>query len=350
MSSSPLVLITGVTGFLAAHVLDSVLASPHNYRVRGTLRSLSKRDALLARLAPKDRDRIELVEVADTATSDLLDAVRGVDYILHVASPYQLNVEDAERDLLIPAVEGTLNLLRFAKKQGGVKRVVVTSSFAAVTNFEEGGPNRPGFTYTASDWNPSTYEDALKAGGAGAFSYSVSKKLAEQAAYDYVAAERPSFALATVNPPMIYGPTLQPGVTKQNLNTSSRTIYNLVSGADAMPEDRLPLFCHARDVADAHTLLLEGPDDVMGKRYLVCGGKFTWAHAVLHISERFPDLRGRLPKGWEEATKQLRNLDQIASLDTAPAERDLGIKFKDWKTTLDESIESLLQLEKEQGW
>ncbi|KAN0061292.1 hypothetical protein ACQY0O_006138 [Thecaphora frezii] len=350
MTAGPLVLITGITGFVATHVLDSVLASPNNYRVRGTLRSLAKKDAVLSRLSPADRERVELIEIEDTATSDLLPAVRRVDYILHTASPYQLDVKDAEKDLLIPAVEGTLNLLRFAKKEGCVKRVVITSSFAAVTNFNEGGPNRPGFTYTAAHWNPSTYEDALAAGGAGAFSYSASKKLAEQAAHDYVANEHPSFTLATVNPPMIYGPTLQPGVRKKNLNTSSKTIYNLISHADNMPGDRLPLFCHVRDVADAHTRLLERGDEVMGQRYLVYGGKFTWAHAVQFISQEYPELRDRLPKGWEEATKSLKSLDEFASLDTQPAQKLLGLEFKDWKQTLKDSIDSLLVLEKQPGW
>lgn len=129
--SGPLVLITGITGFLSAHVLDAVLASPANYKVRGTLRSISKKDAILERLSTEDRKRVEFVEVADTATSDLLPAVRGVEIIHHVASPYQLNVKDAEKDLLIPAVEGTLNILRFAKHEKSVKKIVITSSFAA---------------------------------------------------------------------------------------------------------------------------------------------------------------------------------------------------------------------------
>jgi len=90
----------------------------------------------------------------------------------------------------------------------------------------KGGPNRPGYTYTSQDWNPSTEEDAIKTGGAGAFSYSVSKKLAEKAAFDFVEKEKPGFKIATFNPPMIYGKTEQPGVKKSNLNTSSKTIYN----------------------------------------------------------------------------------------------------------------------------
>lgn len=347
--SGSLVLITGITGFLAAHVLDAVLASPENYKVRGTLRSLSKKDELLARLKPEDRKRVELVEVADTATSDLLPAVRGVEIIHHTASPYQLNVQDAEKDLLIPAVEGTLNLLRFAKHEKSVKKIVITSSFAAVTDFTQGGPNRPGFTYTAENWNPAGYEDAIQAGGAGAFSYSVSKKLAEQAAWDYLSNEKPNFEIATICPPMIYGPTLQPAVKLSNLNTSSKTIYGLIGSADQMPEDRLPLFCHARDVGDAHVAATEKSQG-LGKRWLLCGGKFTWAHAVKFISEEYPQLQDRLPKGWKDATTNLRDVDSIASLDTKPAETELGIHFKDWQTTLKESLDSLLELEKRPDW
>ncbi len=348
-SEGPLVLITGITGFLAAHVLDAVLASPKNYRVRGTLRSLSKKDALLSRFSEADRKRIELVEIADTATSDLLPAVRHVEIIHHTASPYQLNVQDAEKDLLIPAVEGTLNILRFAKHEKSVKKIVITSSFAAVTDFKQGGPNRPGFTYTHEHWNPSTYEDAIKAGGEGAFSYSVSKKLAEQAAWDYVQNEKPGFEIATVNPPMIYGPTLQPGVKLSNLNTSSKTIYTLINNADSVPEDRLPLFCHARDVGDAHVAITEKPN-ALGKRYLVCGGKFTWPHAVKFISEQYPELQDRLPKGWEKVTGNLRDENTIATLDTTPAKEVLGMQFKDWQTTLKESIDNLLSLEKGKDW
>ena len=347
--SGQLVLITGISGFLSAHVIDAVLGSSRNYRVRGTLRSLSKSDAILSRLSPSDRSRIEFVEVSDTATSDLLPAVRGVEIIHHVASPYQLNVEDAERDLLIPAVEGTLNVLRFAKHEKSVKKVVITSSFAAVTSLKEGGPNRPGYTYTAEHWNPATYQDAIEAGGAGAFSYSVSKKLAEQAAWDYVSNEKPGFEIACVNPPMIYGPTLQPGVKLSNLNTSSKTIYGLISSADQMPEGRLPLFCHARDVGDAHVAATE-KEGGMGKRYLLCGGKFTWAHAVKFISEEYPELQDRLPKGWKDASGNLRDVGEIASLDTKPAETVLGLKFRDWQTTLKGSLDSLLELEKGAGW
>ena len=207
--------------------------------------------------------------------------------------------------------------------------------------------------YTSQDWNPSTYEEAISATGptAGAFAYSASKKLAEQAAYDYVASEKPRYQIASINPPMIYGRTVQPGVRRKNLNTSSATIHNLISNASEMPGDRLPLFCNVEDVADAHVRVIEKGDEALGKRYLLCGGKFTWAHAVKYIAETRPELRDRLPKGWEEASKSLKDVDaQLATLDTSPAQQILGIQFKDWKFTLDQCIDNLLELEKNPEW
>ncbi|ETS61320.1 hypothetical protein PaG_04530 [Moesziomyces aphidis] len=348
--SGPLVLITGITGFVAVHVLDAVLASPQNYRVRGTLRSLSKSDEVLERLSPRDRARVEFVHVADTATSDLRLAVRGVDLVLHVASPFQVQINDPETDLLIPALEGTLNLLRFAKEEGKIKKIVITSSFAAVSDPIAGDIKRPGYVYTDKDWNPTTYEEAKTATGPGAsvLAYYASKKVAEKAAYDFVAREKPAFEVASINPPMIYGPTLQPRVTRKSLNLSSAIMYGLISGLDEMPSDDLPLFCDVRDVALAHVRAVE-KDGAMGERYLLCGGKFSWAQAAELLAEKRPELRALLPKGWQQAPSI--DLDgSFASMDTSRAREKLGIAFRGWQTTLLDSVDSLLELEKLPSW
>lgn len=345
MSDAPILLITGVTGFLAAHVLDAALADPKGYRVRGTLRSMSKRDELLSRFSAEDAKRIELVEVAKTESSDLSEAVKGVSLIAHVASPYQLQVEDVERDLLVPAIEGTLNLLRYAAKEASVKRVAITSSFAAITDFTKGGPNRPGYTYTKEDWNPFTRQDAK-----GPVAYSVSKTLAEKAAWEFVKTERPGFTLATFNPPMIYGPTLQPAVRLSTLNTSSKAIYTLITSPSAVPDDRLPLFCHARDVGDAHVVWLSS-NSAPSQRYTLYGGAFNWAMAVGYIARHYPELVSRLPKGYEEALSTAKDpKTSYASFDASDAEQKLNIRFKDWQTTLKESLDSLLELEKRPDW
>lgn len=118
-----------------------------------------------------------------------------------------------------------------------------------------------------------------------------------------------------------------------------------------MPDDRLPLFCHARDVADAHTLALSHLPKSAGHRYLLQGGTFNWAMAVHHIAESHPQLKERLPKGWEESDSEAKPVTDYASLDTDKARELLGIKeFKSWRETLDECVDDLLELEKRPGW
>ena len=149
---------------------------------------------------------------------------------------------------------------------------------------------------------------------------------------------------------MIYGQTLQPDVTLSNLNTSSKAIYTLISSAAEVPGDRLPLFCHARDVADAHVRWLTSAS-ASSQRYLLSGGAFNWAMAVEHIAETRPDLKHRLPKGWEQAVAEKKDpKTSYATLDCSPAEKELGMTFRDWKTTLDDSLDSLLELEKSKDW
>ncbi|KAK0527827.1 hypothetical protein OC834_002104 [Tilletia horrida] len=345
-----LVVITGITGFVATHVLLSTLRAPEQYRVRGTLRSVGKKQQILELLSEPDRARVEFAEVADTASSDLTEALKGATYVLHTASPYQIEIKDPRKELLEPAIHGTTNVLEYAAKEPSIKRVIITSSFAAVTDFKKGGPNRPNFTYKPSDWLTATEEDAVAPGALGALSYSVSKKLAEKAAWDFVEANKPHFDIATINPPMIYGPTLQTGVRLANLNTSSKAIYQMIASAETFPGDRLPLFAHVTDVADAHVLALSKPE-AGGKRFLLQGsGVLTWGNAALHISTKHPELKSRLPKGWEEAVQNRKGEDQYAKLDTSYARDILGISFKDWEETLEDALQSLLELEKRPEW
>lgn len=149
---------------------------------------------------------------------------------------------------------------------------------------------------------------------------------------------------------MIYGQTLQPSVSLSSLNTSSKTIYQLISSVDEVPGDRLPLFCHASDVADAHARWLFS-NTASSQRYLLSGGAFNWAMAIEHIAQTRPDLKSRLPKGWEQAVAEKKDpKTSYATLDCKPAEKELGMTFKDWKKTLDDSLDSLLELENSKIW
>ncbi|KZP19348.1 NAD(P)-binding protein [Athelia psychrophila] len=333
--SQPLVLITGVTGFLAQHVVAATLNA--GFRVRGTIRSPSKANGLLEKF-PKN---FETAVVEDIATSDLTDVIKGVTYVLHTASPYTFaSITNGEEQLLKPAINGTLNVLRAAKK-AGVKKVVITSSFAAMLNEPAGGAWRD-YEYTENDWYPSTYEEAAREGAEPGMVYSAGKKLAELAAWDF--AKENNMALVVLNPPMIYGPALQDAATSPaSLNTSASMIYQLFSGElSAVPDDRYPLFVDVRDVAKAHVLALQ-KDSASGARIPLCGGGFTWAQAVEELNATRPELRSRLvPQGTGNAARST-----MATISTRVAAETLGLKeFIGWKQSLSDTVDSLLELEK----
>ncbi|GAA5896557.1 hypothetical protein JCM5296_004176 [Sporobolomyces johnsonii] len=336
------VLVTGASGFLASYVIDAFLQAGWN--VRGTVRSLAKAQHLVDRY-PEHSDKLKLVEVKDIVTGEgLKEALEGCDAVAHTASPYHLNVSDPMKDFIAPAVDGTLSVLK-AAKAAGIKRVVVTSSFAAVTNFEKGGPWRD-YTYTDADWNPTTLEQAIEPGRPGAFVYSASKTLAEHAAHDFGTAN-PDMVIVTLNPPMIYSPPLQSISSASEVNTSSNAIYSLINGEEGReaPWNRLPLFVATEDVALAHVRALEVEEEkVKGKRFLLCGGSFTWEDAIRHLQTARPQLSSRLPK----LPSTDKDADKpIAKLDCTPAKEILGIhEFKPWQDVLERTIDRLVEVEK----
>jgi dihydroflavonol-4-reductase len=244
------VLVTGVTGFIGAEVARQLLAA--GYRVRGTTRDVAKaeRQGHLAGL-PGAGERLELVEADLTTPHDFDAATRGCDYVMHVASPYALNVANALRDLVEPAVEGTISVLTAAAGAGTVRRVVLTSSFAAIMG-------EPGATvFTEADWNTWSSPDF------GAYYYS--KTVAEHAAWDFVEDRSPSYDLVAVNPVWVIGPSLVPTPNES---------HTLFTGAtDGSQPGIIALdhpFVDVRDVGRAHLAAMETPS--AHGRYLTAAG------------------------------------------------------------------------------
>jgi len=171
MMSGPVVLVTGVNGYLASAV--ALELSRRAYRVKGTVRSQSKADAFLKKY-PDLKPHIEFAIVADLDKPGAFDKLLvGVDYVLHIATPVSFDFTDNVKDVLRPAIGGTLSLLQAAALHPRVKHVTMTSSFAAV---ERMGVGKPGRSYTAEDWNNTTYEEAATApAGSGALVYTASK-------------------------------------------------------------------------------------------------------------------------------------------------------------------------------
>lgn len=150
------VLITGASGFVGNHTLANFLT--HGYRVRIVARNERGCQRIL-QIHSSHKDSLETAIVPDiTVPGAFDDAVKDVDGIIHMASPFVIKVEDNERDLILPALDGTRGILESAQKHGSrVRRVVITSSFAAVADFTRG--LWPGHVYEESQWNPLTYEE-----------------------------------------------------------------------------------------------------------------------------------------------------------------------------------------------
>ena len=194
ITDNDLILVTGATGFLATHVVKQLLEK--GYRVRGTVRSLrdEKKLAPLRNLVPNSRFKLELVEADLLKEETWINAVNGCTYVIHTASPLPLEDPKDENEVIKPAINGTLNVLRACVQDGSrVKRVVLTSSGLAIA----GDIHKDGYTYSEKDW-PKTE---------GLTPYSKSNLLAEKAAWDFVRERErireSCFELVVINPGFI---------------------------------------------------------------------------------------------------------------------------------------------------
>ena len=227
-----LILLTGASGFVAAHILKSLLR--RGYDVRGTVRSEATADRVRKTHGHllEGKQTLTFAIVPDVASPGAFnEAVKDLDGVIHTASPFTVEVEDDERDLLQPAIKGTTEIIQAVHTYAPqVKRIVITSSFASILDTSLG--DRPGYTYSEADWNPITYDQAKVADGPTA--YCASKAFAERAAWDFVEEKKPNFTLATICPPMVYGP-LENDANLAHLNTSSADIYRFMDGSTKEP-------------------------------------------------------------------------------------------------------------------
>jgi len=254
--SNQLVLVTGGSGFVGVHCILQLLQA--GYRVRTTVRSLTRETEIRAMLKVGEVDAgAALSFVAADLTQDAgwPEAVAGCDYVLHVASPFPMNPPKHEADLIVPAREGTLRVLR-AARHAGVRRVVLTSSFAAIGY----GHSQQEQSFTEEDW---TNPDAP-----GVTAYAKSKTLAERAAWDFIAREGGALELSVVSPVGIFGPALG-----HDFSTSIEIVRRMLDG-DMPGCPRISFgVVDVRDVADLHLRAMTHPA-AKGERFLCVAGEF----------------------------------------------------------------------------
>ncbi|CAJ2512102.1 Uu.00g077270.m01.CDS01 [Anthostomella pinea] len=333
----PKVLLTGGSGFIAAHVLELLLKRGHE--VVTTVRSEDK--------ASKIRDahpnaKLTVVIVPDIAQPGAFDEVMqtpGLEYVQHTASPFHFKWSDAKTELLDPAIKGTTSVLEAVKKFApGVKRVVITSSFAAILS--QSGLEDKTTVFSEADWNPSTYEDGLN--GPKPTAYRVSKKYAEKAGWDFVANEKPNFDLATICPPMVFGPVVHHLNSLAAINTSNERFVQLIRGEwkKEIPPTGVFLWVDVRDVALAHVNAMEKPE-AGGKRFLTTAGHFSNRDLVTAVRKGLPDLADKLP---DESVKGGELPEGVYGYDNLRATKVLGIDWTPIEKSAVDTVKSLQEV------
>ena len=272
------VLVTGGSGFIGSHCILQLLAAGHD--VRTTVRDLAREAdvrALLKQGGAEPGVPLQFFAADLGADAGWAEAVAGCDFVLHVASPFPTKVPKHEDELIVPAREGTLRVLR-ASRDAGVKRVVQTSSFAAIGY----GHQTQSAPFDETNWTSSNDE--------GLAPYTKSKTLAERAAWDFIAREDGALELSVVNPVAVFGPVLGP-----DLSGSTFLIKRLLDGAVPGVPRLYFGFVDVRDVADLHLRAMTHPA-AKGERFLAVAGDFMSIQEITTLlKERAGELAAKVP-------------------------------------------------------
>lgn len=333
------VAVTGATGFIGSEVVKVLLDRGHT--VHGTVRN-PEDQAKVAPLMQLDgaSERLSLFKADLMERSGFDDAFTGCDIVMHVASPYAIDVEDAQRDLVDPALTGTRNALE-AANDAGVRRIVLTSSVAAITDEPEDR------VYTEADWN---MKSSLTRNP-----YHYSKMLAEQAAWQFVDDESPSFDLVVVNPAGVLGPSVVSSV-----NITSQVIADLLNGG-VYPAvvDLSFVYVDVRDVAEAHVLAAEHSD--ASDRY-ICGNKLVSMEEMVGVLKssgfseyKLPSMKLTSGFGTFIVRQMARfqpagsrsfietNIGRALRLDNSKVRDQLGLQFRDMNASIVDTANDLVR-------
>lgn len=298
------VFVSGASGFIAQHIVKQLIEK--NYKVVGSVRSAAKGDQLKEDLGSPNF-QYEVVEElsAPGAFDEALKKHPEVTVFLHTASPFRFDIEDVERDLLKPAIDGTKNALASIKTYAPqVTKVVVTTSDIAMQPVGSDSSSPP---ITEESWCDTTYEESL---GNLFFGYRGSKTFAEKAAWEFVKQEKSNFTLNTVAPTLVLGPQAFKSGVRGTLNTSSEIVNSVLkNGPDAEVPEINSNCIDVRDVARAHIHAFES--DVTNFRYLVVQSQFCLQYVLDALNKGIPSLKGKIPVGDASKAKGVESLPKV---------------------------------------
>ncbi|SHL42310.1 dihydroflavonol-4-reductase [Bradyrhizobium lablabi] len=334
------ILVTGGSGFIGSHAILQLLAA--GYQVRTTVRS-AKREAdvraLLKTGGAEFSDRLSFAVADLEHDAGWRDAVAGCEYVLHVASPVPPGVPKNEDELIIPARDGTLRVLR-AARDAGVRRVVLTSSFAAI-----------GYGYKPQQ-TPFDETNWTDPNGRGTTAYVKSKTIAERAAWDFIAREGGQLELSVINPVGVFGPVL--GL---DYSASILLVKHMMDGTiPGLPQLYFGIV-DVRDVADLHIRAMTDPN-AKGERLIAAAGDFMSLRDIAMVLKRrmgkaaakvptrqLPNWLVRIAALRDPAIRQiLPELGKIKNGSSEKARRLLGWAPRSNEDAITATAESLLRL------
>jgi dihydroflavonol-4-reductase len=327
------ILLTGVSGFIAKHVALKLLKA--GYDVRGTVRRLDRGDEVRAAVAPflgEKAGSLSFVQADLESDSGWTEAMAGVSAVLHTASPFPIAPPKDPQDLIRPAVDGTRRVLE-AAAVAGIKRVVLTSSVAAVVDLSKGE-----HLHDEMDWCDPSKDSATP--------YEKSKTLAERAAWEIAKAR--GLALTTINPGFVLGPPLD-----EHYGSSLGLVERFLKGKDPMVPPMGLAIVDVRDVAEMHLRALQHPETA-GKRYIASAGAMAFVDMARTLKSAWPTRRiptREAPKAvirvlalFDASIRTiLPRLGHMDRLSNARAVREMGMEFIAPKAALMAAAEWLVK-------
>ncbi|OTA00979.1 NAD-dependent epimerase/dehydratase [Trichoderma parareesei] len=332
------VLVTGGSGFVASHLILKLLTDGHT--VRATLRSLSKEQhvrSALQKAGAINLDRLSFHAADLTEDKGWAEAIQGCSFVHHVASPFPGHAVKDENELIRPAREGTLRVLR-AARDAHVKRVIFTSSFAAI-GYGYKDRQEP---FTEADWS------VLE----GLPPYHKSKALAEKAAWEFIEVEGGNLELCVINPVGIFGPLIS-----NDMSASVDLIKKLLDGSIARCPKTYFNIVDVRDLADLHIRGMLDPAAKNERFIASCDGKpLALIDVARIISQGRPDKAEKVPTAelptWvvklaaifsPAAREMVPVLDIIRPINNDRAKTVLGWVPRPARDTILDTVDSLIE-------
>lgn len=335
------ILVTGASGYLASWIVKYLLED--GYTVHATVRNKSKTVKIdhLLQLQETYPSQLKFFE-ADLLKKGSFDAaMQGCELVIHTASPFQTKVKDAQKQLIEPALNGTINVLETANKTNTVQRIVLTSSVVAIYGDAVDLENTAKGVFTEEHWNSTS--------NAKHQPYAYSKTLAERKAWELVEAQN-QWDLVVINPGFILGPSL----SKRKDSTSTDFMCSMLGGDFKMGVPNLIFgVVDVRDVAQAH--ILAGLTAKASGRHVVSADSYSMLDLARILQKNYGDRKlpkKELPKflvylagpltadlSWEFIRK---NIGYPLKFDNSYSQSDLGLTYRDIKNTLEDQAQQLI--------